>query len=407
MVVANPDLLKEIKTHSTKEFDITACFNCGTCTAICPLSTEEVQFPRSMIRYGQVGLKQKLLSEKKLWICSACNDCSDSCPRNATPGEYMNAVRKWAIGQYDVSGISRFLFKNSFNFKIATILVAFLLTALFFGTSNFNNLTDDRPLRLFDFLSYEVIRDSSIIIFGILAIIVALSLLNQAIKIFRSENVSFRNGLNDAKQNKESLSIFHLILSPFIMIKEAFAVLIFEVFGQRKQYECLTEKSTTKLQKLNSKWMYHVFTIWGFVGLLLATTLDMFFKHDHDELVSVLYPIRLLGIISGIFFLIGVSAFILMRLFKVNKFYAKSTFEDYFILIDLWIIGFTGLLLTFILYVNAIPASLGYLIFVLHIVAFFELMIFAPFTKFAHVWYRTFAVWIYYGLEKRKSIVAN
>ena len=133
----------------------------------------------------------------------------------------------------------------------------------------------------------------------------------------------------------------------------------------------------------------------------------MFFKHDHDELVSVLYPIRLLGIISGIFFLIGVSAFILMRFFKVNKFYAKSTFEDYFILIDLWIIGFTGLLLTFILYVNAIPASLGYIIFVLHIVAFFELMIFAPFTKFAHVWYRTFAVWIYYGLEKRKSIVAN
>ena len=407
MVVVNPKLIKEIKTHSTKDVNVNACFNCGTCTASCPLSTEGNEFPRIMIRYGHLGLSEKILSESKIWVCSACNDCSDSCPRNATPGEYMNAVRKWAIAQYDVSGISRFLFRKSINLKISTFVVALLLTILFFGTSNFNNFTDARPVKLFDFFSYEIIRDTSIFIFGILAIIVAFSLFNMTLKILGSEGISIREGLSNARQNKKDDSIFSLLFSPFMIIKEAFKVLIFEVFGQKKQYECLTETETSKFEKLNSKWLMHVFTIWGFIGLFVATILDMFLKHDHNELVSVFYPMRLLGIISGIFFLIGVTSFILKRAFKVNKYYSNSTYEDYFILVTLWILGFTGILLTAFLYLDFVPATWAYVIFVLHVVSFYELMIFAPFTKFAHVWYRTFALWIHYSLEKRKSIVSS
>ena len=408
MVVADPNLIKEIKTHSTKDFNITACFNCGNCTAICPLSTEENQFPRSMIRYGNVGLKNKILSEKKLWICSGCNDCSETCPRNATPGEYMNAVRKWAISQYDVSGISRFLFRNKWNFKISTVVVALLLITFFIGTSNFNNFTDTRPIQLFNFLSYEVIRDSSIVLFSILAIIAAFSLLNMTVKILHSENISIKEGFSKARQDKNSTTVFSFIFSPIQMIIEAFKVLIFEVFGQKKQYECSQENQpTSKWETFTSKWLMHVFTIWGFIGLFAATILDMLLKHDHNELVPVFYPIRLLGIISGIFFLIGISAFILKRILKTTKYYSNSTFEDYFILITLWIIGFTGIFMDIILYnyITFIPAQLAYIFFVIHLVAFFELMIYAPFTKFAHIWYRTFALWIYYGIEKRKLMV--
>jgi nitrate reductase gamma subunit len=285
--------------------------------------------------------------------------------------------------------------------------MAFLIGAFFVGTSNFAYFNDNRPIELFHFLTYEVIRDSSIIIFGILAIIVALSLLNMTMKILHAENVSIKEGISKAKQNAKDTSIYNLIFSPFIMIKQAISVLIFEVFGQKKQYECMQESNPSTLGKLNSKWLAHVFTIWGFIGLFVATILDMFFKSSHNEMVDVFSPIRFLGIVSGIFFLIGVSSFIIKRVFKVNKFYAKSTYEDYFILVTLWMIGFTGVVLTTILYMDTVPATIAYTFFVLHLVAFFELMIFAPFTKFAHIWYRTFALWIYYGLEKRKSIVTS
>ena len=45
-------------------FDISACFNCGNCTAICPLSTEDSTFPRRLIRYAQVGMRDELLGEQ-------------------------------------------------------------------------------------------------------------------------------------------------------------------------------------------------------------------------------------------------------------------------------------------------------------------------------------------------------
>ena len=47
--------------------DMSACFSCGTCTAICPLSENDATFPRRMIRYAQVGMKDALLSSKELW----------------------------------------------------------------------------------------------------------------------------------------------------------------------------------------------------------------------------------------------------------------------------------------------------------------------------------------------------
>jgi len=40
---------------------------------------------------------------------------------------------------------------------------------------------------------------------------------------------------------------------------------------------------------------------------------------------------------------------------------------------------------------------------VFHIIAILMLFTFAPFGKFGHVWYRSFALWIHYGLVARKE----
>ena len=47
--------------------DISACFSCGTCSAICPMSQTDGTFPRRIIRYAQLGMKDALLSSKELW----------------------------------------------------------------------------------------------------------------------------------------------------------------------------------------------------------------------------------------------------------------------------------------------------------------------------------------------------
>ncbi len=55
-------LLDDIKRFGAA--DVSACFSCGTCTAICPLSDNDGAFPRKIIRYGQVGMKDALVFEQ-------------------------------------------------------------------------------------------------------------------------------------------------------------------------------------------------------------------------------------------------------------------------------------------------------------------------------------------------------
>ena len=80
----DPNLLSEIKKYGT--VSVEKCFNCGNCTAICPLSTNGETFPRRIIRYAQLGLKEPLLSSKELWMCYYCGECTQTCPKPGRPG---------------------------------------------------------------------------------------------------------------------------------------------------------------------------------------------------------------------------------------------------------------------------------------------------------------------------------
>ena len=71
------------------------CFNCGNCTAVCGLSQGEHVFPRRVIRQLQLGLERRLLESTDPWLCYYCGQCSDTCPRQAEPGELMMAARRW------------------------------------------------------------------------------------------------------------------------------------------------------------------------------------------------------------------------------------------------------------------------------------------------------------------------
>jgi len=93
-------LLDEIKKIGA--FDVNACYSCGVCTAICPLSENGNEFPRKMIRYAMAGLEKELLGSSQLWECYYCGECTKSCPRQADPGGFMMATRRYAITRYSV-----------------------------------------------------------------------------------------------------------------------------------------------------------------------------------------------------------------------------------------------------------------------------------------------------------------
>ncbi len=74
------------------------CFQCGTCTADCPVSRFSDSYrPRQLLRMAQLGLKEKVLSSDKLWLCAACYTCVDHCPQDVEISSVIRALRNMAV----------------------------------------------------------------------------------------------------------------------------------------------------------------------------------------------------------------------------------------------------------------------------------------------------------------------
>ena len=144
--LVDPDLLINLKKFGVE--DAATCFNCGNCTAVCALSSAATPFPRTVIRYLQLGLNDKLLQSPEPWLCYYCGDCSDTCPRQANPGEVMMGLRRYLTSRYDWTGISR-LFYTSKIFEVMAILVVAALVGLGFYFFHGPMLTDRVALNVF------------------------------------------------------------------------------------------------------------------------------------------------------------------------------------------------------------------------------------------------------------------
>ena len=73
--------------------DLKDCYQCGKCTAGCPLAEGMDLMPREVIRYLQLGAIDVVLEAKTPWICAQCDVCSSRCPQNVDICSTMRAVR--------------------------------------------------------------------------------------------------------------------------------------------------------------------------------------------------------------------------------------------------------------------------------------------------------------------------
>ena len=67
---------------------LSACYQCGTCTAVCPMNVPV----RSILRGAQVGIKELAVTDE-LWQCATCKECEVACPRGVDITGVIHSLR--------------------------------------------------------------------------------------------------------------------------------------------------------------------------------------------------------------------------------------------------------------------------------------------------------------------------
>lgn len=86
------DLAEKVKNISGE--DVSSCYQCGLCSASCPVRFAMDLSPTQVIRLVQIGKVKRIFELNTFWICSTCFTCQARCPRNINITKVMEALRQ-------------------------------------------------------------------------------------------------------------------------------------------------------------------------------------------------------------------------------------------------------------------------------------------------------------------------
>jgi heterodisulfide reductase subunit C len=85
---------------------ISHCYQCGKCSAGCPLNEDMDLMPNQVLRVLQAelpGYEDKVLGSTAIWLCLACDTCYSRCPQEIALSKVMDFLRQESIRQNKVN----------------------------------------------------------------------------------------------------------------------------------------------------------------------------------------------------------------------------------------------------------------------------------------------------------------
>ncbi len=352
----DPTLVKKLKKLGATKIDL--CYDCGNCTAVCPLSDGTTIFPRKMITYAQLGLEGKLLESPDPWLCYYCGECSDSCPRQAEPAETMMAMRRYLTTRYDWTGVSRAIYTTKWAkyafaaaLSLATVLLVWLLHGPIITTS----------VELTTFAPIDVVHTGGIV-FGV--ILAALLLSNLGRMYWFTVRKGRANG---------NVSLVRYV--------KEFKNVIVQFLTQSRYSGCTNR----------TYWANHLILMWGYTVLFILYAVLLPFSM-FNRLPPATDPIKLSGYFAFTALAYTTIYAMIGRIRRKDPSRRFSQATDWMFLILLLMAAVSGILLDAFIGVN-MPMAV-YVVFTAHLAIVVPLLALeVPFAKWAHLVYRPFGLY--------------
>lgn len=93
------------KVKSLTKESVNDCYQCGKCSAGCPLAEDMDIAPNQILRMLQISspeLEDKILRSLSIWLCLGCETCYTRCPQEVDLPAIMDYLRSESMRQNKV-----------------------------------------------------------------------------------------------------------------------------------------------------------------------------------------------------------------------------------------------------------------------------------------------------------------
>jgi quinone-modifying oxidoreductase subunit QmoC len=332
------------------------CYQCATCSSVCALAPEDSPFPRRQMLWAQWGLADRLAAHPAVWLCYQCNDCTQRCPRDARPGDVLQIARALVIERLAFPRfLGRLVGRAATTWPLLIGAPILFWVVLLAGTGL---LSVPRGTLVYgDFVPHWLLYSVFFPVAG---------------WVGYASWVSGRRFWNLLGDGSPRAGSFLPQLLPVLT-------------------EIATHKRFASCEAAQPRRLGHLLLLWGFVGAAITSGLLVLALYGfHTELPLPLgHPFKVLGNISGVLLVAGGALVVKHRLADSDRAGTSTAFDTFFLTVVLAVIA-TGVLaeagrLLF-------PARLACAVYVVHLGGVLSLFLTFPYSKFAHLTYRTLAL---------------
>ena len=368
LINPNPGFARSVLEAGGKQ--LRNCFQCATCSVTCELAPSEHPFPRKEMIWAQWGLEDRLAADPDVWLCHQCGECSVRCPRDARPGEVLAALRKLAVRHHSAPQFLWDWVNRPAYLPLMIFIPALLLVLALVVRDPVGALLGIAP-HTAEGMEYATLFPHWLLI-AFFSFFLGLSVLTGVIGVVR-----FWKAMSATDSTRPRRPLLPALWS-----------VTRDILGHRKFRVCASTEAP---------FISHLSLFYGFLLLFLVSGWAVIVLYLINPLAEspLPYPFpfwdpaKIAANVGAVLFL-GGAIWAVVRRLRGDAGVGTTTGADWIFLGIVAGVGITGLASETLRFAQ--NASVGFPVYFVHLVLAFMLLIYLPYSKFAHIFYRTAAL---------------